>query len=128
MFNLQINIMYLHSFEKLNVWQDSVDLVESIYKITEKFPKEEKFGLVSQMRRCSVSISSNLAEGTSRITPKDKAHFSTIAFSSTMELLCQIIISKRLTYLKEDEYMNLREQVMKVSNKINSLKKSQLSK
>ena len=120
--------MYLHSFEKLNVWQDSVDLVESIYKITERFPKEEKFGLVSQMRRCFVSISSNLAEGTSRITSKDKAHFSTIAFSSTMELLCQIIISKRLTYLKEDEYMSLREQVTKVSNKINSLKKSQLNK
>lgn len=58
--------MYEHSFEKLNVWQESVDLVELIYKLTDSFPKEEKFGLVSQMRRCGISISSNLAEGTSK--------------------------------------------------------------
>jgi len=119
--------MYTHSFEKLNVWQESVDLVELIYKTTDSFPKEEKFGLVSQMRRCSVSISSNLAEGTSRITAKDKAHFLTIAFSSTMELLCQIIICKRLKFLNEEDYTILRLQIMKVSNMINSLKKTQLN-
>ncbi|WP_229720465.1 four helix bundle protein [Winogradskyella helgolandensis] len=73
--------MYQHSFEKLNVWQDSIDLVELIYNTVGTFPEDEKFGLVSQMKRCSVSISSNLAEGTSRITNKDKARFSTIAFS-----------------------------------------------
>ena len=67
--------MYQHSFEKLNVWQDSIDLVELIYNTVKTFPNDEKFGLVSQMKRCSVSISSNLAEGTSRITKKDKAHF-----------------------------------------------------
>ena len=88
--------MYQHSFEKLNVWQDSIDLVELIYNIIKTFPSDEKFGLSSQMKRCSVSISSNLAEVTSRITKKDKAHFSTLAFSSTMELLCQIILCKRL--------------------------------
>ncbi|MFI0428377.1 four helix bundle protein [Mariniflexile sp. HMF6888] len=80
--------MYLHSFEKLNVWQESINLVELIYEATNEFPNEEKFGMISQMRRSSVSISSNIAEGTSRITNKDKAHFSTIALSSTMELLC----------------------------------------
>ena len=67
--------MYQHSFEKLNVWQDSIDLVELIYKNVITFPDDEKFGLSSQMKRCSVSISSNLAEGTSRITNKDKARF-----------------------------------------------------
>lgn len=67
--------MYLYSFEKLNVWQKSVDLVETIYKISSNFPKEEKYDLTSHMRKCVVSISSNLAEGTSRITSKDKAHF-----------------------------------------------------
>lgn len=119
--------MYQHSFEKLNVWQDSIDLVEIIYKIVKKFPSDEKFGLISQMKRCSVSISSNLAEGTSRITNKDKAHFSTIAFSSTMELLCQVEICKRLGFITGEEHLGLRENILKVSNKINSLRKSQLN-
>jgi four helix bundle protein len=119
--------VYLHSFEKLNVWQESIDLVELIYEATNKFPSEEKFGIISQMRRSSISISSNIAEGTSRVTNKDKAHFSTLAFSSTMELLCQIIISKRLNYISEDEYLLFREKTLKISNMINALKKAQLN-
>ena len=91
--------MYLHSFEKLNVWQDSIDLVESIYSIVKSLPSDEKYGLSNQMKRCSVSISSNLAEGTSRISKKEQAHFFTVAFSSTMELLCQIILCKRLGFI-----------------------------
>jgi len=118
--------MYQHSFEKLNVWQDSIDLVELIYNTVKTFPDDEKFGLVSQMKRCSVSISSNLAEGTSRITKKDKAHFSTIAFSSKMELLCQVEICKRLGFVNEEKHLNLRNNILKVSNKINALRKSQL--
>lgn len=93
--------MYKHSFEKLTVWQESIDLVELIYNVTGTFPQGERFGLINQMRRCSVSISSNLAEGTSRITKKDKAYFSTIAFSSTMELLNQVIISRRLKFIND---------------------------
>lgn len=119
--------MYRHSFEKLNVWNDSIDLVELIYKTVKTFPSDEKFGLSSQMKRAAVSISSNLAEGTSRITSKDKAHFSTIAFSSTMELLCQVEICKRLCFVNEDEHLNLRNAIFKVSNKINALRKSQLN-
>ena len=120
--------MYKHSFEKLIVWQNSIDLVELIYSTVKSFPDDEKYGLVSQMKRCSVSISSNLAEGTSRITNKDKAHFSTIAFSSTMELLCKIIISHRLKFITEQQYHSLREEILRVSNKINALRKSQLTK
>ena len=97
--------MYLHSFEKLNVWQESIDLVELIYKATNKFPQEENLELLVN----------------------DKAHFSTIAFSSTMELLWQIIISKRLSYISEEEYLLLRGKTMKGSNMINALKKSQLN-
>lgn len=119
--------MYRHSFEKLEVWQDSIDLVEGIYKITESFLVDECFGLTNQMRRCSVSISSNLAEGTSRITQKDKAHFSTIAFSSTMELLNQIIISKRLNFIDNDTYEKLRAHLLMISNKINALRNAQLN-
>jgi four helix bundle protein len=120
--------MYKHSFEKLEVWQDSIDLVEVVYKITESFPVDERFGLTNQMRRCSVSISSNLAEGTSRITQKDKSHFSTITFSSAMELLNQIIISKRLNFIDGDIYKKLRAHLLMISNKINALKNAQLKK
>jgi four helix bundle protein len=79
--------MYLYSFEKLEVWKESIKLIKSIYDLTKDFPESEKFGLVNQLRRASVSIASNLAEGTSRSTNKDKAHFTTMAFSSLMEVL-----------------------------------------
>ena len=65
--------MYLHSFEKLEVWKCSVELSKSIYELTKAFPEIEKFGLTNQLRRASISIASNLAEGTSRNTNKDKA-------------------------------------------------------
>ncbi|SRR5690606_19650887 len=120
--------MYKHSFEKLEVWKDAIDLVEMVYKITESFPANERFGLTNQMRRCSVSVSSNLAEGTSRITQNDKSRFSTIAFSSTMELLNQVIISKRLNFIDDDTYEKLRAQLLMISNKINALRKAQLKK
>ena len=84
---------YKFSFEKLHVWIDSKELIKLIYIITKDFPNEEKFGLTSQLRRASVSIASNLAEGTSRKTNKDKAHFTTLSFSSLMEVLNQIIIA-----------------------------------
>ncbi len=79
--------MYVFSFEKLEVWKESILLVKTIYKLTDNFPSTEKFGLISQLRRASISISSNLAEGTSRNTNKDKAYFSNVAYSSTMEVL-----------------------------------------
>lgn len=83
-----------YSFEKLEVWKESVELLKLIYSITSQFTQDEKYGLVGQLRRASVSISSNLAEGASRITNKDKAHFTTLSFSSAMEVLNQLIISR----------------------------------
>lgn len=118
--------MKVYSFEKLNVWKESLELVTSIYKISKVFPAEEKFGLVSQIRRASVSIPSNLAEGTSRKTNKDKAHFTTISFSSTMEVLNQLIISKELNYISENDYILVRQKIEKITNMLNSLRNSQL--
>ncbi len=118
---------YLFSFEKLNVWVDSKELVKLIYTITKNFPDEEKFGLTSQLRRASISIASNLAEGTSRKTNKDKAHFTTIAFSSLIEVLNQIILSKELNFIQETEYQTVRTEIEKISNKLNALRKSQLN-
>ncbi|PHS52839.1 MAG: four helix bundle protein [Lutibacter sp.] len=119
--------MYLYSFEKLEVWKESIKLVKSIYDLTKDFPESEKFGLVNQLRRASVSIASNLAEGTSRSTNKDKAHFTTMAFSSLMEVLNQLIISKELNYISKKNIEELREHISKVSNMLNALRKSQIN-
>jgi four helix bundle protein len=119
--------MYQFSFEKLNVWKESVDFTKSIYLLTNTFPESEKFGLISQLRRASVSIASNLAEGTSRNTDKDKAHFTTLAFSSLMEVLNQLIISKELNFISEENYQKLRDDISKISNMLNALRKAQLN-
>lgn len=117
---------YIFSFEKLNVWIDAKSLVKHIYIVTKISPNEEKFGLTSQLRRASVSVASNIAEGTSRKTNKDKAYFTTIAYSSLMEVLNQIIIAKDLEFLDETNYSELRKDIEKIANKLNALRKSQL--
>lgn len=119
--------MKIYSFEKLKVWQESILLIKNVYVITNNFPKEEKFGLTSQLRRASVSMASNLAEGTSRKTQKDKAHFTTIAFSSAMELLNQLIISKELNFISENDYILARQKLEKITNMLNSLRNKQLN-
>ena len=78
-----------YGFEKLDAWSKALDLSLGIYEITKLFPESEKFGLISQMRRCAVSVQSNIAEGSARITNKDRRNFYAIAFSSLMELLNQ---------------------------------------
>ena len=85
----------------LNVWKKAISLVTLIYKYTANFPKEEVYGLTSQIRRCAVSIPSNIAEGSARTTKKDYAHFLAIALGSIAELETQLIISKNLSYLSE---------------------------
>ena len=119
--------MYTFSFEKLNVWKESILLVGSIYKMTNSFPIEEKFGLTNQIKRASISISSNLAEGMTRNTKKDKGRFINISYGSTMEVLNQLIIAKELDYISEENYLSLRSKIEKISNMLNSLKKSILS-
>jgi len=114
--------MHIYSFEKLEVWKETIKLAVKTYKITKEFPSEEKFGLISQMRRCSVSVSSNIAEGTARLTNKDKAHFMTMAYSSALELLNQAIISKELEFISEKNYKNIRLEIESITNKINALR------
>jgi four helix bundle protein len=114
--------MHEYSFEKLEVWKEAIKLSVNIYKTTKSFPDEEKFGLISQMRRCSVSISSNIAEGTARLTNKDKSHFMTIAYSSCLELLNQSIIAKELNFISEENYKNIRFEIESITNKINALR------
>ncbi len=98
-----------------------------IYKLTAAFPTNELFGMTSQIKRSSSSIATNIAEGTSRNSNKDKAHFLTISYSSAMETLNHLILSKDLKYISENEYVQCREKLEKICNQINNLKKYYLS-
>jgi len=118
---------YTYSFEKLEVWKESKELCVLIYKLTESFPENEKFGLVSQLRRASISVSSNIAEGSGRNSNKDKAHFTNIAFSSAIEVLNQIIISQELNFIKNEDYIIIRSKIESITNKLNSLRNYQNS-
>lgn len=89
------------SYRDLRVWQSSMELVTHIYRATQNFPKEERYGLVSQMRRAAVSVPSNIAEGKGRLTDRDHAHFYSQARGSLLELETQILIAKRLNYLSQ---------------------------
>jgi four helix bundle protein len=115
-----------YSFENLLVWQKSRVLAKEIYKLTATFPKEELFGITSQMRRCSISIPSNLAEGSSRRTNKDKARFTEIAFGSGLELLNQLIIALDLNYIEESKYLEIRIKLQEVTFLLDALQKAQL--
>ena len=120
--------MKLYSFEKLDVWQRSRVLVFMIYKLTKTFPNDERFGLVSQLRRASVSVSSNIAEGSGRTSFKEQARFSEISFGSLIEVLNQLILSNDLEYVSENELNEFRAIIEEIGNKINSLKLSQLNR
>ena len=117
--------MKVYSFEKLESWQHARQLAVWTYSITQTFPAEEKFGMISQMRRAAISIASNLAEGTSRKTAKDQSHFSTISYSSTIELLKDLIIANDLKFLKTELYEQGREMIEKQTLLIAGLRKSQ---
>lgn len=94
----------IHSYKDLQVWQKGVDLAVALYELTNDFPKEELYGLTSQMRRASVSIASNIAEGRHRGTKSDFSHFLRMAHGSGAELETQIIIAKRLSRTKDLDY------------------------
>jgi four helix bundle protein len=120
--------MYTYSFEKLDVWQLSRELVKKIYHLTRKFPDEERYGLISQIRRATISVSSNLAEGSARKTAKDQAHFTTVSYGSLMEMLNQLIISSDLKYITDVELSEIRPDIEEIGNKLNALRNSQLNR
>lgn len=114
----------MHKFKDLKIWQDSINLAVDIYKLTKLFPAEEKFGLVSQMNRCVISISSNIAEGAGRNNPKEFRQFLGIALGSACELESQLVVSQKLDFISEE---NLNQQIDKLvflQNMINKLIKS----
>jgi len=111
----------ISSYKNLIVWQKSMELVIEVYKLTDAFPKTEMFGLVSQMRRCAVSIPSNIAEGKQRGTRKEYRQFTMIAFGSGAELETQIEISKRLGFCEKEDYIKVDEllgEILRILNKL----------
>jgi len=120
--------MYTYSFEKLEVWIEAKELSKIIYTTTKDFPSNEKFGLTSQLRRASISICSNIAEGSARKTNKDKAHFTTMAFSSAVEVLNQIIIAEELDFISTEQYASIRTKIESITNKLNGLRNYQINK
>lgn len=100
--------------EKPEAWREAMRLVKNIYSITQTFPKEELFGIVSQMRRAAVSVPSNIAEGAARTSRKEFAQFLNIAKGSISELETQLLISEDLGYLKSREVFGLLERVAKL--------------
>lgn len=116
--------MATRSFEQLEVWQKAHQYVLSIYKITKNYPKEEIFGLVSQIRRSAISITANIAEGYIRISPKDKLRFYNISQGSLEETRNFIILSKDLEYISEQDKTILDNQAAEISRMLNAYCKS----
>lgn len=115
---------YKYSFEKLEVWNDARNLVKMIYLHTNNFPERERFGLSSQMQRAVVSIVSNIAEGVSRNSVKEKIRFVELAYGSLMELYCQLYVSVDLDYLTPDTFTLIKAEIDKIANKANALKRN----
>jgi four helix bundle protein len=88
-------------FEKLDVWQKSMEWIDQVYSITAEFPGEERFSLTAQLRRSIISIAANIAGGPGRTSNKDFAHFIEIAYGSLMEAVCECIVAKRRGYINE---------------------------
>jgi four helix bundle protein len=107
--------------KKLDVWNRAVDFVVAVYKITEGFPKDEKFGLVSQLRRAAVSVPANIAEGTARNSSKEFAHFLSNAQGSASEVETELLIAHRLGYLDERNFLGLRASLDNIGRMITGL-------
>lgn len=114
----------IKSFTDLNAWKQSHQLVLLIYKITTRFPGSQQFSLVNQMQRAAVSITSNIAEGFSRKSKKEKSQFYYTSLGSLTELQNQLLIAKDLEYIKKEEFKNIADQTVVVSKLINGLIKS----
>jgi len=110
--------------KNLELWKISMELVTDIYNLTGSFPKEEEFGLKSQLRRASVSVPSNIAEGLTRKTNCDKIHFLNIANGSLSEIDTQLEIALRLKYISESDFPTIENKIISVEKLLCGLERS----
>ena len=111
----------METHKDLRVWQHSMEMVTSIYQMTKTFPKEELFGLVSQIRRAAVSVPSNIAEGYARGSEREKLHFLRISSGSMSEVETQLLLSLNLGYISQETYSELSEMITSVWKQLNAL-------
>lgn len=109
-------------YKKLEVYQYSKELVTAVYQQLSLFPQEEKFALCDQLRRAVISIPSNIAEGSGRVSSKEKVHFIEIAYGSLMEVSCQLDIAKDLKYLRESDFTTLMQQMEAIARMLSALR------
>ena len=114
---------YKFPFEKLEIWELAIGLSVRIYKITQDFPQSEKFGITNQLRRAANSVSANIAEGSGRLSVKDKANFFQVSYSSLLEVLNFLIISEKLGFISNQILEDQRKLISELSNKINAYHK-----
>lgn len=120
--------MFIYSFEKLDVWQMSRKLVVNIYQLLKKFPKAEQFGLCDQLRRAVISIPSNIAEGSGRVSVKEQLHFLEIAYGSLLEVYCQLLVSLDLNYIDNEDFTNTKKMIDNIAMMMNKLRSYKLSR
>jgi four helix bundle protein len=114
--------------EGLNVWKMAVDFVVNVYKVTERFPSHERFGLTAQIRRAAVSVPANIAEGAARKSPKEYSHFLSIAQGSTSEVETELLISYRLGYLDKARFLELQAALDSIGKMLNGLSRRLIEK
>ena len=117
----------MFNFEKLDVWQKAIAFADFVFSETRRFPNEERFGLTNQMPRAAVSISSNIAEGSSRMSQIDFARFIEIGTGSVFEVVSQAFIAKKQSFLTEETFHFLYESAEELSRMLSGLRKSLLS-
>lgn len=118
---MSFKYLSMANFKELLVWQKSINFVTEIYELTNHFPKDEMYGLTSQIRRASISIPSNIAEGNSRRSVADYLQFLKIARGSCAEVETQLIIAQNLKFLSEEHYLKLNQDIIEISKMLNGL-------
>ena len=110
------------AFFDLRVYQEAKLLVKEVYLLMDKFPKWENYALSDQLRRAVISVPSNIAEGSGRVSTKEKTHFIEYAYGSLTETLCQLDIAHDLGYISDEEYVNEKERINVIGKQLSGLK------
>lgn len=113
----------MHKLEELSIWKKAMVLVEDVYIVTADFPKDEKYGLISQIRRCAVSVPSNIAEGAGRNSKKEFKQFLAIANGSSYELQTQLTLAEKFKYINKEQLNNLITKIVEIQKMSYSFQK-----
>jgi four helix bundle protein len=116
----------MFNFEKLEVWEEAIEFADLVYSVTRSFPGDERFGLTNQMRRAAVSVSSNIAEGSARISRTDFARFVEIATGSVFEVVSQAFISRRQGFMSKSNFTQIYAVAEKQGKMLSGLRRSLL--